>query len=527
MNKTTGIIALTVVLCCLSPVQGGIGARRPHTAVMLAELEDGPLRENSGIAASRKNPGVIWAHNDSGDAACVYAVDTQGRSLARCTFGGVEAGDCEDIAIGPGPAKGVDYIYLADIGDNRAVRQYVKVYRAVEPTVSRQPVLQDIDLQNVETLRLRYPDGACDSETLMIDPLTADIYIISKRHERSRLYRAVWPDDTGQTVTLQYKCSLPWGWATGGDISADGTAVIVRNNYTASLWKRRRGTALEEAFTSAVEHIMLTWEPQGEAICFDPTGSGYYTCSEGYRPPIYHYLRPEATASPGRIIFADDFEAYPDTSGLLAVAGGSLNRWVVAGNGVVKLIRSAGHSGKNAVSMRSADTGTADMSTGIYHVREIANTQSDGALSVEGFIAFDGINACQVLFESRLQTPCRDSDDHARPGIAVMQYDGPTKTWQYKGPEGVWHALSTSRSYAQKPRAWHFFRLTADFEAGEYVSFQFDDETWFFSTELNIEKTADTERTVHRVGISLIPYAASPRSSVIVTVDDIVVRRNI
>jgi len=486
MNKTTGIIALTVVLCCLSPVQGGIGARRPHTAVMLAELEDGPLRENSGIAASRKNPGVIWAHNDSGDAACVYAVDTQGRSLARCTFGGVEAGDCEDIAIGPGPAKDVDYIYLADIGDNRAVRQYVKVYRAVEPTVSRQPVLQDIDLQNVETLRLRYPDGACDSETLMIDPLT-----------------------------------------TGGDISADGTAVIVRNNYTASLWKRRRGTALEEAFTSAVEHIMLTWEPQGEAICFDPTGSGYYTCSEGYRPPIYHYLRPEATASPGRIIFADDFEAYPDTSGLLAVAGGSLNRWVVAGNGVVKLIRSAGHSGKNAVSMRSADTGTADMSTGIYHVREIANTQSDGALSVEGFIAFDGINACQVLFESRLQTPRRDSDDHARPGIAVMQYDGPTKTWQYKGPEGVWHALSTSRSYAQKPRAWHFFRLTADFEAGEYVSFQFDDETWFFSTELNTEKTADTERTVHRVGISLIPYAASPRSSVIVTVDDIVVRRNI
>ncbi len=523
MSRRTRTIAPAAVLCCLLLTQVAIGERRPHTAVKLTEVQDGPLSETSGIVASRKNSGIIWAHNDSGDAACVYAVDARGRYLARCTFDGVQARDCEDIAIGPGAAKGVDYIYLADIGDNRAVRQYVEIYRTVEPTITAGSAPQDIRLRDVETIRLRYPDGACDSETLMVDPVTRDLYIVSKRHERSRLYRAAWPDDTTQTVTLEYKCSLPWGWATGGDISRDGTAVIVRNNYTASLWRRRAGSALDEAFDGPAEHIMLTWEPQGEAICFDAAGAGYYTTSEGYRPVIHHYLRPAPTISTGRIIFGDDFEGYADTGDLLSGAGSSLNGWTADGDGIVGLMRSAARSGKHAVGIRLAKANQ-HRSAAVHYGRAIADTQSDGAMSVEGFVAFDRIGGCRVLFQSELDMSGDGHDDKVGRRIAAVQYDGPTKTWQYQGPEGVWHALSSSRSYRQGLDKWHHFKLAADFKTGKYVSFQFDDETWFFNADLNSEKAGGDKQAAYRLGISVIAYAASEQANTTVVVDDIRVR---
>ncbi len=41
--------------------------------------------------------------------------------------------DCEDVATGPGPIKGKNYIYLGDIGDNAEKRRYISVYRFEEP----------------------------------------------------------------------------------------------------------------------------------------------------------------------------------------------------------------------------------------------------------------------------------------------------------------------------------------------------------------------------------------------------------
>ena len=36
-------------------------------------------REASGIVASRKNPGVLWVHNDSGDTARLFALSYTGK----------------------------------------------------------------------------------------------------------------------------------------------------------------------------------------------------------------------------------------------------------------------------------------------------------------------------------------------------------------------------------------------------------------------------------------------------------------
>src|SRR5205085_5173224 len=75
------------------------------------------LQEISGIIASRKNHDVLWVHED-GPQTSVVAINTSGRLLGTLTLTGVQTVDWEDIAIGPGPVAGVDYLYIADIGDN-------------------------------------------------------------------------------------------------------------------------------------------------------------------------------------------------------------------------------------------------------------------------------------------------------------------------------------------------------------------------------------------------------------------------
>lgn len=243
------------------------------------------------MAASRANPGVLWVHNDSGDTARVFAMNVEGTHLGIYSLTGASATDWEDMAIGPGPEAGRSYLYLGDIGDNSAVRPTVRVYRVPEPAVSPSQPPVEVSLSDVATITLQYPDGPRDAETLMVDPATADLYIVSKREPPSRLYRAAYPQSTSHTVIMEYRGQLPWGWATGGDISPNGSEILVRGYFNASLWRRPSGTTVWEAFAQTGYDVPLATEPQGEAICFHGMGHGYYTVSEGSSQPIYYYER--------------------------------------------------------------------------------------------------------------------------------------------------------------------------------------------------------------------------------------------
>jgi hypothetical protein len=259
--------------------------------VQVGTVQTGLLNETSGIAASRQNSNVLWAHNDSGDSARVFAMNTQGTHLGIYNLSGVTATDWEDIAVGPGPVSGQSYLYLGDIGDNNAQHSFIRIHRVAEPTVSSNQTPVQTTLTGVQTITLQYPDGARDAETLMVDPLTKDIYVVSKREDRSRLYRAAYPQSTSTTVVMQYVAQLPWGWATGGDISPDGTEILVRGYSNASLWSRPLGGSIADAFQSAGVSVPLVSEPQGEAIGFDAAGHGYYTTSEGVNPPLYYFAQ--------------------------------------------------------------------------------------------------------------------------------------------------------------------------------------------------------------------------------------------
>jgi hypothetical protein len=171
--------------------------------------------------------------------------------------------DVEDIAIGPGPEKDVDYIYLGDIGDNQSGRPYVRIVRFAEPALETVRK-KKIDASGVEELRLRYPDGPHDAEALLVDPTTGDVFIVVKENHRSRLYRAAAERlQADSPVTLELGGYLNVSDASAGDISPSGDLI------TRPVLVRAGGQA-----------------QNGEAVGFTPDGKSYYTVSEGDQEAI-------------------------------------------------------------------------------------------------------------------------------------------------------------------------------------------------------------------------------------------------
>jgi hypothetical protein len=248
-------------------------------------------REISGMVASRQNAGVLWVHNDSDDRPRLFAINTQAELLGICNVAGAKQRDWEDIAIGPGPDPNREYLYIGDIGDNRAQRPEVVIYRVPEPKISAATGLGMMPIGPAEAIHLTYPGGPRDAETLLVDPLTRDIYVIAKRELLSKVYRAAFPQSTTEPTRMEAVTTLPWGFAVAGDVSPDGREVIVRGMFNASLWTRPAGEPLWHAFAGKQVPLPLAREPQGEAICFDREGLGYFTISEGDRPPLYYFAR--------------------------------------------------------------------------------------------------------------------------------------------------------------------------------------------------------------------------------------------
>ena len=247
------------------------------------------IKEASGIVASRMNRGVLWVHNDSGNSARIYALNSEGKLLGTYRLKGIRCRDWEDIAIGPGPDPQRSYLYIGDIGDNDGKYPYITVYRVAEPAVDPNVALSETQIGPVEAIELKYPDGPKDAETLLVDPLNGDIYVIAKRELFCRVYRAAHRPSTATQTAMELVATLPWGFAVGGDVSPDGQWVIVRGPFNASLWRRPEGKELWRAFTTEGFSLQLMRERQGEGICFDQDGRGYFTIGEQTRPPIYYF----------------------------------------------------------------------------------------------------------------------------------------------------------------------------------------------------------------------------------------------
>ncbi len=259
--------------------------------IKMGLIESEGVIEASGIVASRKNPGVFWTHNDAGNANRIYAFNSQGTHLAVYNIYGFYLGDWEDIAIGPGPVDGENYIYIGNIGKANQVKH---IYRIIEPEVDSNQSPVSVTIGDVEQIDVQFPDAKKDAETLMLDPLTKDLYIVSKSWNPG-LYRAPYPQSTTETITLEHVATLNLLWAVGGDISSSGLEIVIKDYDNIYYWSRTPEQKLWEAFDNEPLGVSYIREPGGEGVCWGPEASGYYTISEGSPTYLYFYPRLETT----------------------------------------------------------------------------------------------------------------------------------------------------------------------------------------------------------------------------------------
>ena len=274
-------------------------AQTPKAGAQIAgHLQDRAISESSGVAASRRNAGIFWTHNDSENAPEIYAFDRTGKSYGRWTVPGTRNIDWEDIDIGPGP-QGSWYLYIGDIGDNSRNRREIRVYRVDEPKVGTPAECRaGCSTARPTVFRFQYPDGPHNAETLLVHPVTGDLYVVTKAWGSDRatgVYVARAPHPTQGIVTLEQIASLSiperlarglLGGLTGGGISPDGSRVAFCDYMYVYEARVPAGAAFDEIWKEKFTVRSLGMHLQTEGIAYTADGKRLVLTSEGNRSPV-------------------------------------------------------------------------------------------------------------------------------------------------------------------------------------------------------------------------------------------------
>jgi hypothetical protein len=286
--STYRTLAVIGTVACLAPcapgeAEGGrASAGRSGTAsagepcrVVGRPVELPDLPEASGVAVSRRTPGILWALNDS-RGPVVFALDAQGAVVGRVRIAGTDVTDWEAVAVGPCP--GGSCLFVADIGDNEATRQHITVYRVAEPMPGEPATRQ------AEAFHATYPDGAHDAEALFVTA-DGDLFVLTKGETgHIALYRFPQPLRAGSAVKLQQIAVLA-GPAKKNDritdagASPDGQWIALRTRGAVTFHRAKDLTAGRrgEALSFDVREL---GERQGEGVAL-AAGGTVYLVSEG------------------------------------------------------------------------------------------------------------------------------------------------------------------------------------------------------------------------------------------------------
>ena len=312
-NKTIAKFSLFVILAWLSVMlfsgcgfvpanPGPVAANSTYgPPVITGKIKSGDIPESSGLAASRCQSDVLWTHNDSGDDAYIYALNSKGDNLGTWKVPNAQNIDWEDIAAYK-DKSGKCFVYIGEIGDNKSQRRQHTIYCIPEPLAGQATVdtkkKDAIPTANASVIRFIYPDHDQDAETLMVNPNTGDIYVVSKRLSGpAGVYRIKPNFDAAETQTAEKIADLsvpaiPNGFLTGGDISPDGRRMIIvdyAQGYEYVL--PEKDTNFDDIWKQTPEPLELGKRKTGESICYSADGTSIFAGSEGLHSPIIELKR--------------------------------------------------------------------------------------------------------------------------------------------------------------------------------------------------------------------------------------------
>jgi len=271
---------------------------------------DKRLAELSGLVSDGKR---WYAVNDGGTKSTVYVL-TKDCKVEKVINGPTDPFDVEDLARG---ADGT--FWLADTGDNDKKRETVAL-------ISLTPD------GKTKIHRLTYPDGAHDTEALVLDR-TGTPYLLTKNpFGRADIYRPTatlaspGPTTLEKVGTVQLTSTNTQGGpvnpaigsvvVTGAATNPDGSVVALRTYTDAYLYSVRDGDLLA-AFKSQPVRVPLPNEKQGEAIALEPDGT-LVSASEGVGQPVRTVAGAAAMLAP-----KPDSTDGSQASGQAAAASGS------------------------------------------------------------------------------------------------------------------------------------------------------------------------------------------------------------
>lgn len=307
VRTATALAAVSAAVLAVA-LAGGVAAYQG--AVVLFTFQDERITESSGLVASSVSDDWFFTHNDSGDDARFYVVDRSGRTLATHTMPGVDSDDWEDMARGP-DEQGRSSLFLGDIGDNFMMREEVVVYRVPEPEVDQSRTGVEVETPPPSTFVLRYEDVAHDAETLLVHPVTGQLFVVTKTYVgQASLYAAPLPLRTDGVNILRRVADFvftttgtPGGAqfgpganlaTTGGDISPSGDRVAVRTYTDLYEWTLEGGdVAAAMQPTRPRVRTPLPDTVQGETVAYSRDGRSVLVGTEGKGAPV-HLLAGEA-----------------------------------------------------------------------------------------------------------------------------------------------------------------------------------------------------------------------------------------
>lgn len=248
------------------------------------------LDEASGLVASRRQNGLLWAHNDTGDENRIFLLDDRAQVKATVYLENCTNRDWEDIAATT--IDGKPYLYVGDIGDNIEQHPTKIIYRLPEPDPGLTGTVTV--REGIERITFRYPDAQWNSEAMFIDHATKDIYLVTKREATAKLFRLPAPQSTTDVITAEFIADLTDTNITAADTSPDNTELLLKNYDQVLYWKRAKKETWPEVLKRPAKKLLYFPEPQGEAVAFAADKSGYFTLSEerlGLRARLLFYRR--------------------------------------------------------------------------------------------------------------------------------------------------------------------------------------------------------------------------------------------
>ena len=253
--------SLAAIITAAAATMPAAAARAEVTE--LCRFDGTRLAEISGLAYSALHDGIVWAHNDSGGGARLYALDVQSCEIrAVLRVRGIEARDPEALATGTS-ATGAPALWWGDIGDNTASRGFVEVHEIPEPADLRKARV------SATTYRVRLEDRQ-DSEALLADG--DRLWLIGKGLVQGNVWALPQPLRADRPARARV-VGAEEGLVTDAAMRPGG-GYAVRDYSEVRIYSGDPPGTLEA-------RMPLPEQVQGEAMTWTPDGTALIVASEG------------------------------------------------------------------------------------------------------------------------------------------------------------------------------------------------------------------------------------------------------